>query len=294
MGGSNYTAVIATFKRPDALRTTLQRLAEQSHRPTLVVVADNDAGRSAERIVSSESLGLNACYIAATENLGPAGAWARAATLARGRDDRGDWLMVLDDDDPITHPEVMERLTRVACAASPEVAAVGLRGAVLDRRWATLHRVSGPDGIAIPVDYLASAGLPLYRWSVLDVLGFFDERLFFGFEDLDLGLRLRARGFRLLAVPMDAIQVVQDTSSVRTPWREYYKTRALVVIGRRHLGRTARGMTLLRAAALGSIRIAIQQRDPTLTVARWRGARDGLRGHLGPGPYVPVTNPAKQ
>jgi GT2 family glycosyltransferase len=294
MAPASYAAAIVTFRRAVSLRQVLEGLARQSHRPELVVVADNDPERSAERVVAEIAAQgeLRVQYLAVGENLGPAGGWARAVELARRRSDRGSWIAIFDDDDPIVHPDLMERLAARAASADPEVAAIGMRGAVLHHRLATLERIprTSPDGSA---DYLASGGAPLYRWSVVDGVGFFDERLFFGFEDLDLGLRLRAHRFRLVVEPQDALHVVQDTAPRRTAWREYYKTRALVVICRRHLGPLALVATLVRAVLVGSVLLAVRDRQAALMIARWRGARDGVRGRLGPGAYVPEVNPPK-
>jgi GT2 family glycosyltransferase len=171
------------------------------------------------------------------------------------------------------------------------VAAVGLRGAVLRRPWATLHRRVPLDS-PCEVDYLAGGGAPLYRWATIDELGFFDGGLFFGFEDLELGLRLRHAGYRLLAVPV-AHHEVPDTASSRSAWREYFKTRALVTIVRRHLGLPELFATLTRSLLVGAPVIATRHRDASLAVARWRGALDGLRGRLGPQSYAPGANPPK-
>lgn len=90
------------------------------------------------------------------------------------------------------------------------------------------------------------------------------------------------------------IHRVPDTSPVRTEWREYYKTRALVVICRRHLGTPALLATLLRTLVLSAPRFLIVERRASLIGARWSGARDGLADRLGPGSHAPTTNPAKQ
>jgi rhamnopyranosyl-N-acetylglucosaminyl-diphospho-decaprenol beta-1,3/1,4-galactofuranosyltransferase len=109
------------------------------------------------------------------------------------------------------------------------------------------------DASVVSADYLASGGLPLYRWEVIDDVGFFDADLFFGYEDLDLGLRLRERGYRLLVVRLDDLHVVQDTAPTRVAWREYYKTRALVTVCRRHLGPSALLVALIRSVGLGAM-----------------------------------------
>jgi rhamnopyranosyl-N-acetylglucosaminyl-diphospho-decaprenol beta-1,3/1,4-galactofuranosyltransferase len=183
-----YSAAIVTFRREGELARVLDGLVAQAAAPGLVVVADNDPDRSAEDVVASfaADADVEVVYLPVGRNLGPAGGWAAAAALAASHPARGKWFAVFDDDDPIAHPDVMLRLIRRATAAPPEVAAVGLRGATL-RRWsATLRRAPELPGSPARADYLASGGAPLYRWSAIEDVGFFDPDLFFGFEDLDL------------------------------------------------------------------------------------------------------------
>lgn len=290
---TGYSAAIVTFRRPETLATVLKGLAEQQVPPTVVAVADNDPGESARLVVDavSETTRMTVLHVPVGANLGPAGGWARAVEMLRQRHDRGAWVAVFDDDDPIEHPAVLAELLEHAVAEQPDVAAVGLRGADLRERWATLHRVH-PRGRATDVDYLAGGGAPLYRWTAIDELGFFASELFFGFEDLEFGLRLRAAGYRLLVVPSEH-HVVSDTAAQRTPWREYYKCRAIATICLRHLGLLPLLATLVRGVLIGGFVLGVRNRRLDLVVARWHGAADALRGSLGPGRYAPTTNPAK-
>jgi GT2 family glycosyltransferase len=289
-----YAAAIVTFRRPDPLRRVLEGLDGQLHPPEVIVVADNDPERTAEPVVSEFALRAKGevVYLPLGENLGPAGGWAAGVQHIASHPARGDWVAVFDDDDPIAHPEVMRRLARRGARASPDVAAIGMRGARLRRRSATLRPVVESSSAALPADYLASNGAPMYRWSTIDEVGFFDDTLFFGFEDLELGIRLRGRGLVLLVEPAADIHEVASTSTVRTPWREYYKTRALVVICRRHLGRVALLATLGRTLVAAAPRLLVR-REGALLKARLQGARDGLADRLGPQAHAPTTNPTK-
>lgn len=291
--GGAYCAAIVTFRRPDTLATVLEGLAAQRVRPSVVAVADNDPENSAAGVVAQlrQRTGLDIVHVPVGQNLGPAGGWTRAVELLQSRADRGEWVGIFDDDDPIEHPDVMGRLVDAASRCERDVAAVGLRGAVLHRPWATLHRRS-PLAAPAEVDYLAGGGAPMYRWETVDELGFFDGDLFFGFEDLELGLRYRAAGRRLVVVHVEHHDV-PDTAPTRSAWREYYKTRALVTIARRHLGRPELIATIARALVVGAPLIAVRNRDGALALARFRGVIDGLRGRLGPQSYAPGANPPK-
>lgn len=292
---SPYSAAVATFRRPVSLGTVLEGLAAQKHPPCLIVVADNDPDRSAEAVVATfaATSTVPVSYLPLDQNTGPAGAWAAAVGHASRDRRRGDWVAIFDDDDPVSDPRVMAALAARAEGSPSEVAGVGLRGARIRRFSATLCRVEGMDTVGQSVDYLASGGAPLYRWGAVDAVGFFDPQLFFGFEDLELGLRLRHRGMRLMVESLGEFHVVADTAPVRTPWREYFKTRSLVVICRRHLGPVALALTMLRTLLLGAPQL-VANGGWQLLRARWAGAADGLRHRLGPGAWAPSENPEKR
>jgi GT2 family glycosyltransferase len=287
-----YTAIIATFRRPASLDDVLFGLAGQTRPPAMVVVVDNDPEESARPVIDAweaSDRSLPVLYAAPGANLGPAGGWAFGVTEAQSRPDRGEFVAVFDDDDAIEVPNALEQLVDAMTSAATDVAAVGLRGACCNRRTARLHRSRSSETGS--VDYLASGGAPLYRWSSVDEHGFFDPALFFGFEDLDLGLRLRAAGLRLLTIETD--QTVSDSSPKRTAWREYFKTRALVTICRRHLGLGALFVTLARSLG-GGLLLLVRDRQLSLASARCHGVADALRGRLGERGWAPTSNPSKR
>ena len=286
-----YSAVMVTFRRPHELRRALDAVMAQAAPPTFVIVADNDPAGSGAAVIAEGRWPVPVHHLPMARNLGPAGGWAAAMDDAAARPDRGEWVLVLDDDDPIEHHAVVGEL--LARARAPRLAAIGLRGAELRRPLGLLRRVVGSRGVPTPADYLASNGAPLYRWEAIDEVGGFDGRLFFGFEDLDVGVRLARAGWTARAVSLDDLHVVADTASARTPWREYYKTRALVAIARRHLGPLTTALTVGRAAGLGAARLVPSRGGPALALARLRGAHDGLRGRLGVRRYDPASNPSK-
>ena len=291
-----YTAAIVTFRRASTLGEVLRSISNQTMPPSLTVVADNDSEQSARAVVEDHQEGWpgELLYVPVGENRGPAGGWAAAVQAAQQLvDERGDWVLVVDDDDPLESPGLLALHLGAAEHQRVEVAAVGLRGARLNRRRARLQRVITPEGTSEQVDYLASGGAPIYRWDVIDQMGFFRPDLFFGFEDLDYGLRLKAAGYHLLVTPRPSLQEVSDTSSSRSPWREYYKTRAFVWILKHHVGHLPIIASVVRSV-LGGFRLAIQQRSHQLLKARVVGALDGYRGLLGSRRYRPSDNPPKQ
>ena len=291
-----YTAAVVTFRREAALAGVLGSILRQSIPPSLVVVVDNDPCESARETVehASRSTDVEVRYTPMPQNVGPAGGWAKASGVALSDARRGEWLLVVDDDDPLGHPELVERLLQASTTVDEglHLGAIGLRGAGLGRT-ARLHRIIGPEGHPTQVDYLASGGAPLYRWTLIEEIGFFDPDLFFGFEDLDMGLRMRGSGWTAWSTALPSLHTVAETSAERLPWREYYKSRALVHILRSHIGWKAVAITILRSTMLGSLALVDRERTFALAHARFRGAVDGWRGRLGPAGWAPTSNAPK-
>ena len=119
------------------------------------------------------------------------------AILEHTADD--DWVVSLDDDDPPPWPDVLARLVDLGGrlrATEPRLGAVGMVGGRFSLAHARSVRVPDDelDG-AVPVDWIAGNQFPVYSVAALRAVGVFDERLFFGFEELDYGLRLGAAGW---------------------------------------------------------------------------------------------------
>ncbi|MGH9178418.1 MAG: glycosyltransferase [Acidimicrobiales bacterium] len=239
--------VLVTYRRPEALARILDVLTRQSTTLDSLVVVDNAPSPATAAVVGSSTAAAQVDYLASAENLGPAGGIAAGMrhALSSARDD--DWIAVFDDDDPPTHDQVLEQLLRRANTSGGPLGAlggIGARGARLDRRRGRLHPVTAePSGVA-PADYLKSGWFPLYRVEAVRRVGVFASELFFAFDDLEYGLRLRAAGYTVLVT--DAAGARGDPPTVRpraqlgpVDWRRYYSLRNLVHILGRHGHRTA-------------------------------------------------------
>ena len=241
-------AVLLTFRRPDDLARSLDAISAQSVRFDELVVVDNDPSTRTSSIVERYSGTEPITYVASPSNLGPAGGRSLGAReiMQRARDD--DWVVFLDDDDPLASPDLVERLMATVdrCGRiDPRTAGVGLRGARLDRWTGRLMPVNGR-GI-VRVDHLHGNCVPCYRLGPLRHVGLFDAQLFFGFEELELGMRLRRAGFTLF-VDTDLFESVgpamhhaqpresPDVHLAAPSLRRYYALRnRLVVLGRERL-----------------------------------------------------------
>lgn len=249
-GAAALHGVLVTYRRPRDLATMLERLAEQQRPPDTLVVVDNDPDRSARAVggAAADNGGIAVTYLPSGANLGPAGgiAFGMRHVLSHAAD--CDWAVLLDDDDPPTSPALLTELMQLAerlRADHPSVGGIGLCGA----RFETSRGRSVPvpdDELAgpVPTDWIGSGHFPLYSVRAIREVGVFDDRLFFGFDDLDYGLRLVGAGYGIYAhgdlwhrQRAAHGRLGLDRSPARTlddpTWRRYYSLRNLIYILRK-------------------------------------------------------------
>jgi rhamnopyranosyl-N-acetylglucosaminyl-diphospho-decaprenol beta-1,3/1,4-galactofuranosyltransferase len=253
--------VIPTFRRPTMLTRTLASLVEQTHLPRHVVVVDNEASSQNERMVAEfdrchEDLRIQ--YVASEENVGPAGATALGMTIASAESSSDGWLLRLDDDRPLQRPNQLEDLVRLSHEAlrlNPRVGGVGYAGARFDFRTGRLvkppNKADGHD--FVEVDYLASGRFPMFRMSAIREVGPFQGNLFFGFSEVEYGLRLRHAGYVLYRIDRGRNTRTTSKSSWRVAapsWRRYYSLRNEIAVLRQYKNH--------RLAAKVSLRVLVK------------------------------------
>lgn len=282
-------AVAVTYRRPEQIVDTLGLFANQTRPPDTQVVIDNDADDDVRRIVEGH---LGVPYVPLADNAGPAGAIAvgMQEVLLRAAD--CDWILLIDDDDPPPFDTALERLAEIAFDLPSDVAGVGLAGSRYDRRTGVLSRLRDDELTRITdVDYLGGNQLPLYRVAAIRDVGGFLPELFFGFEELEFGLRLRDRGYRVV-IERELTLAVRDRYGRlglgrRAPadrsaqsWRTYYSSRNQLLIARRYGRWPARALVTARTLA-GGFRGAVRSRSIHVVTPRVRGLLDGWRGRTG-------------
>jgi GT2 family glycosyltransferase len=200
----------------------LGSLAAQTRAPDEVVVVDN--GSADDSIAIAEAAG--ATVLALGRNTGFAVAANRgiAATTAE--------VVALVNTDVELAPDWLEH-GLAALAAHPEAGSVATRmvdladptvlydaGDVLGRDGAAVQRGRfEPDDGRYPAGdvFAACAGAALYRRAALEDVGGFDERLVLYYEDVDLGLRLRLRGWGCVYAPAAVARHAGGGSSSELP-----------------------------------------------------------------------------
>jgi N-acetylglucosaminyl-diphospho-decaprenol L-rhamnosyltransferase len=229
--------VIPTWNGVELLGRCLRALDGE---PATVIVVDNGSTDGTPERVRDEFPGVR--LVELSENAG----FGRAvnAGVAAGAGE----ALILVNNDVVVEPGFVHAIT--APLADPAVGMVaGLTtipgsgevdgfGIELDRGLAAYNR--GRRGAPLGRLAMPSGGAAAYRRSAFAAVGGFDPALFAYGEDVDLGLRLLAAGWRAAAAP-DArgVHLGGATAQVDSPWQ-------------RELAGFARGFLLRRWGVLAS------------------------------------------
>jgi glycosyltransferase involved in cell wall biosynthesis len=170
---------------------------------------------------------------------------------------RGEYVYLVDGDMQMV-PDFLPRALQFL-ARHPEVAGVG--GRVVERNTESMEyqeraRRSHAHLQPGPVDRLDGGGL--YRRLAIEEAGYLSDRNLHSYEEFDLAIRLRSRGWKLWRLPLDA---VTHTGHDAPPYR--------LLLRRWQTGYVC-GLGELVRATLGQPRLRLL----------WRGARE-LRLYLG-------------
>lgn len=239
-----YTAFVITYKRPQVLLQTIQSIFKQSIVPVKLLIVDNDAEQSAKTVLKDLE-GLPVEYFSVGFNSGPAGG---AYEGLRNLFSQGyEWVLWLDDDDPPRFNNQIEALAGVI-ERNKHLANFGMTGSVgqlYNAKRGEIVRVKDEALLAgedIEVDQIAGNMFPFVHKKIFDVGVLPDNNLFFGFEDLDFGLRVQNAGFKILISGKEMYRhrelsgrlnfqrSIYTEKKISTLWREYYGMRALIKI----------------------------------------------------------------
>lgn len=179
---------------------------------------------------------------------------------------RGEFVYILDGDMEL-HPDFLVTAL-AAMEADPQLG--GVAGVVEERSEASYQfrgRKRRADGQAVrgECEWLDMGGL--YRTAALRAVGYFSNRNLHAFEELELGLRLRAAGWRLCRMPVPG---VTHHGRPEGTWS---------LLGRRWRSRYLDGSGELLRAAIGRPyfqRAVRTQRHLLLALAIWFGLLAGI------------------
>ena len=205
MKSPHISVCIATYRRPERLGQVLHDLANQTLKPSQIVVVDNDAEQSAEAVVNAFGQNMALCQppirvvygvqpernISSTRN--------RTVELATG-----DWLAFVDDDERAP-ANWLEQLFALALSAQVD----GVLGPVIPelpahapdwiQRGDFYSYTRFATGQDVPLPYLRFGNVLLRGAPVRALPGPFDPafRLSTG-EDADMLIRLIGQGSRVI------------------------------------------------------------------------------------------------
>lgn len=211
MTGWHVTAVVVTHEGPgERIRRCLDALAETGGCDAAVVV--DNSPRTPHGEDPRAGYGPSVRAVITMPNRGYGAAANQGFAWAQGRvpDELQSAVLLLNDDvvvrtgwrgpllDALEGDSVGAVQPKILFAADGTVNSAGVQ---LDRAFAGsdvgIGSVDGPEWTgAVEVDAF-SGGAVLFRSDFLDDTGGFDERYFLYYEDVDLALRGRARGWRL-------------------------------------------------------------------------------------------------
>ena len=224
------TVVIPTLAADDRLRDCLDGLERQTRRDFEVVVVDNSGRALARRRAAGPAVRV----IENSYNLGFGGAVNQAIGMTHAP-----FLATLNDD-AVPHPRWLETLLDALEARSDAgMGASQVRffgedcldsaGMLVCGDGSSKQRGHGrpPDDFPVTEEVLFPSGsAALYRRSMLQAVGGFDERFFLYCEDTDLGLRARWAGWKCLYVPGAVVEHRYSHSAGRaSPLKAYYVER---------------------------------------------------------------------
>jgi len=206
------SAVVVNYRRRDLLDACLRTLREALaalDAGSETIVVDNGSDDGSAELVRRRYREVD--LLALSHNVGFAGAVNRAMTRASA-----EWVLLLNNDATIA-PEAVVHLLR-AGQSSADVGSVAAQmrfaapprainsaGIEVDRLGVAYDRLLGrlPDeSEREPVEVFGpSAGAGLYRRTMLERIGGFDDSFFVFLEDVDVAWRARMAGWRCLYAP---------------------------------------------------------------------------------------------
>ena len=271
---------------------------EQSIPLRTLVVVDNSESPIGDRVVervSAPASEVHALHVGA--NLGPAGGFNAGLEWLRRTTADQEWVLCLDDDDPLPRPDVVARLLEAVDSDSADPATLGGVGLMGARFYPPLLLTRPADvsrGGLVPADSLHGWAAPMYRARALEQVGGFRAELFWGLEELDLGIRLARRGWSVYVAADAYLSLPTPRKAVERPGRprvrladpsprHYYRLRNTVEIGRRHFGLPS---VAAAVAVRGFLKPVVNLPLRPAVAARTlkqnaRAVSDGWRGRLG-------------
>lgn len=277
--------VIANWNGRQLLPNCWRALMAQTFRDFEVIVVDNGstdgsidwlASQAASALVIRNS--TNQGFAAANNQGIRASTAPLIATLNNDALPEADWLHALID--AADQNESIGMFASKILLLNPigQLDSAGIEvdrtGIAWNRYWRQPDSASVDESVEV---FGPSAAAALYRRSMLDQIGLFDETLFAYYEDVDLAWRAHWAGWRCLYVPTARVEHVHSaTSGQGSPFKNFLlgRNKWLVILKNYPFSRLWRYVPLMILTDLGAALVAtIRTRNVSPIRGRWAAVR---------------------
>jgi GT2 family glycosyltransferase len=245
MSTKKFAAFIVTFNRAEILMDTIDKILTQTLPPEKILIVDN--GTTDETKKKLDELYPQVTYLRMGYNAGPAGGdKVGLETLAQ---EGYEWIFWGDDNDPPPTSDTFEKLVKLAESHGDKCGQVGMVGSRFNKLTGLLRRASTAElrkSAYIEVDTIGGGQCKIVNGkSVLSGI-VTEEKLFFGFEDLDFDLTQKKAGYKILVHSdlflgcrerwnrLDVQHTVARKKDEGVLWRDYYSIRNALFIMKKH------------------------------------------------------------
>ena len=286
------SVIVVSYRKGPLLEECLlsaQAALRQVDGASELILILNGASPGEPGLSSELATGVDVVYEAENVGFSPA--------VAEGiRRSKGEWVALLNDD-AIAEPRLFAQLLAAGSSAA-DIGSVAAQMRFFDRREMLNSAGVEVDRLGIAYDRLlgepanssegepvevfgASGGAAMYRRTMLDEIGGFDESFFAYLEDVDVAWRARMRGWRCLYAPGAVVVHHHSATLGHGSGRKYF------LVGRNRVRMLAKnaGTAQLRRYALWMLAddlayvvfIALTQLTFAPLVGRFAGLREWKR-----------------
>ena len=245
MSKKKFAAFVVTFNRAEILMDTINKIMTQTLPPEKLLIIDN--GDTDETKKKLDELYPQVAYHRMGYNAGPAG--GDKVALEMLAKEGYEWIFWGDDNDPPPTPDTFEKLVNLAESYNGNCGQVGMVGSRFNKYTGLLGRFTNEElrkNAYIEVDTIGGGQCKIVSGKCILKGILPEEKLFFGFEDLDFDLSQKEAGYSILVHSdlflgcrerWNRLQVnstVARKKDERVLWRDYYSIRNALFIMKKH------------------------------------------------------------
>ncbi|MBN9299326.1 MAG: glycosyltransferase [Filimonas sp.] len=250
MNTKKFAGFIMTYNRNDILCNMIETLFKQTYAPQKLLIIDCASNDATKQLIEAKN-DARLQYYDMQYNAGPAGASRKGLQLLA---EQGyDFIYWGDDDDPPFFEDTFERLMRIY-EQEDGVGCVGSVGHTLNKRNGSLVRMETSaikSTRYLPVDTIGGGMSMIIKTEVILKNILPDDKLFFGFEELDFHLSMQRHGYKIVVDSALFLQLREKFNRLeKSPFkrrkidkhklkREYYSLRNLLYIYKKNKLRRA-------------------------------------------------------